>query len=389
MNYHPKLMFVAMFFFSFTSIASSKKLTCETVLAMTEELERDGYSASDPSMQEALLKVAKFAEEDVTVLITGETGTGKEVIANLLHLYNKKRKERHFVVVDGTTVQGDTAISELFGHEIGAFTGAVKRSAGLMASASGGTVFIDEAADLTPQVQGMLLRFANEEADKRMIRAVGSDAHRTVNVRLVIATNRDLGELVAAGKFRSDLYYRLNVARIDLKPLRDRPNEILPIAQKLLQKYSHKYRRSLTKFSDSAQLGLRSYSWPGNIRQLAGVIERSVLLSESEKETLDKKDLNFDDEKFFSSKVSVLDLAGKPGTDRLLEKITAIAYRDAYIRGNRMQNAAAEILGMSARSFNYWWNKDRAEFPDLFPVEIFGPLPTGEVEPEVELKRAG
>jgi len=216
------------------------------------------------------------------VLITGETGTGKDVIARAIH-YNSSRKDGAFVVADCSSLTESLLESELFGHVRGAFTGAVKDRKGLAESARGGTLFLDEISTISPQLQGSLLRLIQE----REIRPVGSDKTVTVDVRLIAATNRNLQELVSAGTFREDLFYRLSVFTITLPPLRDRREEIPLLTHHFMHRFAKEFEKPIDAITPQAMAVLEAHDWPGNVRELEHAVERAVLLTEGRTIDLD------------------------------------------------------------------------------------------------------
>jgi transcriptional regulator with GAF, ATPase, and Fis domain len=219
--------------------------------------------------------VARVAPTNSTVLITGETGTGKDVIARAIH-YNSARADGPFVVADCASLAESLLESELFGHVRGSFTGAVKDRKGLAETARGGTLFLDEIATISPQVQGSLLRLLQE----REIRPVGSDKPVTVDVRVVAATNRNLQELVDAGTFREDLFYRMSVFTNTLPPLRDRREEIPLLAHHFVQRFSEEFGKPIDSITPRAMAVLEAHEWPGNVRELQHAMERAVLLAD-------------------------------------------------------------------------------------------------------------
>ena len=213
----------------------------------------------------------------VTVLVRGETGTGKELIAKALH-YQCFEDFHPFVEINCNALPETLLESELFGYEKGAFTDAKTRKIGLFEAAQNGTIFLDEIGDISPAVQVKLLKALEE----KKIRRVGGTEEIPINCRIIAATNKDLQAAIAEGSFRSDLYYRLNVVTIQLPPLRDRGNDIVLIANHFLQQYAKEYDSPIKGFSDDATTMLRSYDWPGNIRELSHTIERIVLLSDGD-----------------------------------------------------------------------------------------------------------
>jgi formate hydrogenlyase transcriptional activator len=228
-------------------------------------------------MRQVLKQVAKVAPSDATVLILGETGTGKELIARALHR-RSKRAARTFIRVNCAAIPQSLIASELFGHEKGAFTGALQRRAGRFESADGGTLFLDEIGDLPMETQIALLRVLQEREFER----VGSNHPISVDVRLITATNRDLAAAVAAGTFRQDLFYRLNVVPIAVPPLRERAADIPLLVEYLVGRYAKAAGKRIRHINKQSLEQLTAYNWPGNIRELQNVVERAVILSETD-----------------------------------------------------------------------------------------------------------
>ncbi len=229
------------------------------------------------AMQNVFDMVAQVSRSDATVLIRGESGTGKELVAHAIH-YNSPRAERPFIKVNCAALPETVIESELFGHERGAFTGAVATRKGRFELANGGTIFLDEIGDLSPTTQIKLLRVLQE---KEFERVGGNDTIRT-NVRIITATNRNLEQLLDPGTFREDLYYRLNVFPIHIPPLRDRKSDILLLADHFVEKYSNQNAIPIRRISTPAIDLLMNYHWPGNVRELENCVERAVLLSVDE-----------------------------------------------------------------------------------------------------------
>jgi two-component system response regulator AtoC len=213
-------------------------------------------------------------QTDSTVLIQGESGTGKELFARAVH-YNSPRKEKPFIIADCTALTESLLESELFGHEKGAFTGAIKRKIGRFEQANGGTIFLDEIGDISPMAQLKLLRVLQEKKFER----VGGEETIEVDVRVAAATNKDLEKLMEEGKFREDLYYRLNVISIYMPPLRERKSDIPDLAKEFLDQFSKKNKKWVKGISDDAYKLLIDYNWPGNIRELENAMERAVVIS--------------------------------------------------------------------------------------------------------------
>src|SRR5437899_12635367 len=235
----------------------------------------DRIIGSSPALQKVLDVVKKVAKSNTTVLIRGETGTGKELIAGATH-HNSLRASRNFVKVNCAALQENLLESELFGHEKGAFTGADKQRIGRFEQADGGTLFLDEIGDMSPSTQAKILRVLQEHEFERL----GGTRTLRVDVRLITATNRDLPAMVQSGHFREVLYYRLNVVSIDMPPLRERKDDIVPLANAFIRKFSAELKKRIEGLEPEAQKMLMRYNWPGNIRELENAIEREMLLAE-------------------------------------------------------------------------------------------------------------
>jgi formate hydrogenlyase transcriptional activator len=243
----------------------------EEVRAARPPLEMSGEG---PEWTRTVALAEVVAAGGTTVLLLGETGTGKEVLARRIHAQSD-RAARAFVPVNCAALPDELVESELFGHEKGAFTGAIARKLGKFEIADGGTLFLDEIGDLPPDAQAKLLRVLQDSRVER----VGGTSPIAVNVRLIAATNRDLEQAIAAGTFRSDLFFRISVFPIELPPLRDRASDIPILAQHFLTGFAKKLGRPAARLSRAAQLRLRTYQWPGNVRELQNVMERAVILS--------------------------------------------------------------------------------------------------------------
>jgi two-component system, NtrC family, response regulator AtoC len=237
------------------------------------EIRRGGIVLSDPAMVDVHRIVRRVARTAVNVLILGETGVGKDVIASLLHELSP-RKDHPFLKLNCATFSESLLESELFGHEKGAFTGAVAVKAGLLENADGGTVFLDELGEMPLEVQAKLLRVI----EGKEVMRIGGVKSKPIDVRFVAATNRDLEERAARGAFRSDLFYRLDTVQIRVPPLRERPSEILPLAERFLAQASGQFGLGPLSFSPAAVAAIQAYAWPGNVRQLRNAVERAALL---------------------------------------------------------------------------------------------------------------
>jgi transcriptional regulator with GAF, ATPase, and Fis domain len=227
--------------------------------------------------------IVKVAPTDSTVLITGETGTGKELIARAIHKHSQ-RSGQAFISVNCASIPASLIASELFGHEKGAFTGAVQRRQGRFELAHSGTIFLDEAGDLPAEAQVALLRVLQE----RQFERVGGNQVLHTDVRVIAATNRDLGAAIDAGTFRSDLFYRLNVFPIEMPPLRERKEDIPLLVQYFVDRYARKAGKSIRGVNKKTLDLFQSYPWPGNIRELQNIIERSVIVCETENFSVDE-----------------------------------------------------------------------------------------------------
>jgi formate hydrogenlyase transcriptional activator len=242
---------------------------------------------SSEALAKVLRQVAKVAPSDSTVLILGETGTGKELIARAIHR-RSNRAEQAFIGVNCAAIPPSLIASELFGFEKGAFTGATQRRLGRFESANGGTIFLDEVGDLPPETQIALLRVLQE----REIERVGSNKPIPVDVRVLGATHRDLNALVAEGKFRQDLLYRLNVVPIEMPSLRERPADIPLLVEYFIDRFGKKIGKKFRTINKQTLRLFQAYGWPGNIRELQNVIERAVILSDGDTFSVDDTWLN-------------------------------------------------------------------------------------------------
>jgi len=250
-------------------------------LALREQIDRDSMFedivGSSEALRKVLRQVEKVASSDSTALILGETGTGKELIARAIHK-RSKRAERAFIGVNCAAIPPSLIASELFGHEKGAFTGAMQRRTGRFESANGGTIFLDEVGDLPAEIQITLLRVLQE----REIERVGSSRPIPIDVRVVAATHRDLDALVGEGKFRQDLLYRLNVVPIQMPPLRERAADIPLLVEYFIDRFGKRAGKKFRTIGKKFLKVVQAYSWPGNVRELQNIIERAVILSDDD-----------------------------------------------------------------------------------------------------------
>ncbi len=291
-----------------------------------------GLIGSSPLMQEVYGFLERIAPTDVTVLLEGETGTGKELAARAIHAHSR-RASNHFVVFDCGAVAPNLIESELFGHEKGAFTDAVKARQGSFELADNGTLFLDEIGELSLDLQPKLLRALDQREAKR----VGADKPMAVNVRVISATNKDLEKEVKAGRFREDLYYRLSVVRVNMPPLRKRKEDIETIAGQALAGISAEINKKITGLSPEAAAALTAYSWPGNVRELKNVLARASALSDSER--IEPKDL------FLTQGMKTTTLDGLSG--KTLEELEKAAIHATLksVSGNKTE--AAKMLGIA------------------------------------------
>jgi two-component system response regulator PilR (NtrC family) len=310
-----------------------------------------GIVGKSPGMKKILELIPRIAAATSNVLITGESGTGKELIAKAIHR-ESPRSTRPFVTVNCGSMPETLMESELFGHKKGAFTGASATRSGLFEAAHLGTLFLDEIAELTPTVQVKLLRAVQEKTFKM----VGGTEELSVDVRIISATNRELEQQVMDGKFREDLYYRLNVIHIHMPPLRKRADDIPLLAQHFLEKYSTQMGKDIKKISSFAQDILKDYNFPGNIRELENIIERSVALEASNIVLPDSLTLSSfkqtQEVKQFDTATPILPPEGMD-MEETLGRLEKDLLQQALARTRGAKQKAAELLGISFRSLRY------------------------------------
>ena len=320
-----------------------------------------GQSAA---MAQVFELVRKAARSEANILLLGESGTGKELVARAIHA-NSPRAAQAFVPVDCASLPEHLLESELFGHEKGAFTGAVRSKPGLMEVAHRGTLFLDEIAEMAPTLQAKLLRALQE----RQVRRVGGTALVDVDVRIVSATNRSLTEAIARGQFREELYYRINVIAIRLPPVRERAGDVELLAGAFLKRYG---QDRITKIDDAAMAALRSYRWPGNVREVQNVVERACALADGD--VITRRDLpdhvlssldaaSSADVGAGAELASARDLPLKDAKERWMGVLEAAYLRDALERHEGNISAAAKTAGIDRKTFHRLVNKYRIRSP--------------------------
>jgi DNA-binding NtrC family response regulator len=308
--------------------------------------EFDRIVGSSGALAKVLGVVRKVAKSNTTVLIRGETGTGKELIAGAIH-HNSLRAGRNFVRVNCAALQENLLESELFGHEKGAYTGADKQRIGRFEQADGGSLFLDEVGDMSANTQAKILRVLQEHEFERL----GGTRTLKVDVRMIAASNRSLSAMVASGHFREDLYYRLNVVSIEMPPLRERKDDIPALADSFVRRFAGELKRKMDGIRPDAMKLLLRYNWPGNIRELENSIERAVLLAEGAV-------IGLDDLRLGETTASGGDAGGPavvriPPTGIPLEEIERRALIEALKMSNWVQKDAADLLSISPRVINY------------------------------------
>jgi two-component system response regulator PilR (NtrC family) len=307
-----------------------------------------GIIGRSPRMVELYKLISRVAAVDSTILITGESGTGKELVARTIH-YNSPRTGKPFQAINCGALPEELLESELFGHVRGSFTGAVAHKAGLFEVAGGGTVFLDEVAEMSPRLQVKLLRFLQDH----VVRRVGGTEDIEVAVRIVAATNRDLKQLIHAGAFREDLFYRLNVITVEMPTLRERREDIPLLAEFFLTYYAARAGRGALRLTPEAMERLIAYDWPGNVRQLENVIERAAALATHE----EIRPELFPPELLRPPEAPPPPPREVPGGGMDLEAAVAefelALMRDALEKTGWSQTRAAELLGLNLRAFRY------------------------------------
>jgi two-component system response regulator AtoC len=309
--------------------------------SQTEQYDLNRIVGESPEMRAVKALLAKVAASPAsTVLLTGESGTGKDLAAKVIH-YMSARAGRPFVNITCSALPEPLLESELFGHERGAFTDARQQKRGLLESADGGTVFLDEIGEMVPALQAKLLRFLEEKTFKR----VGGTVDVRVDVRVIAATNRDLEEAVKQGKFREDLYYRLNVLPIALPPLRDHPSDIPLLVTYYVDRFNREFKKRVRGVSPEAMERLQRHSWPGNIRELRNVVERAVLLAERDILTPEQFPM-------FVARPAASGFELPPGGVNL-EELERDLVVQALARAGGNQTRAAALLGLNRDQIRY------------------------------------
>jgi two-component system response regulator PilR (NtrC family) len=312
-----------------------------------------GKSLSMASVSELIRQVA---DTRTNILITGESGTGKDLVARAIHSLSD-RKSRPFVVVNCGAIPENLLESELFGHVKGAFTGAISQKMGLFEVADGGTLFLDEVGELPHALQVKLLRALQEKTFKR----VGGTTDIHVDVRILSATNRELEEDVGSGRFREDLYYRLNVIEVKLPSLRERPEDIPPLLQHFIERFASEQRKAVREASSEVLAAFEGYAFPGNVRELENLVERAVTLTSTERIEID----SLPESVFRRGEPAVRSRIPEGGVDleSLLGDYERSLLREALERAGGVKKRAAALLGVSFRSFRYRLEKLGLEAP--------------------------
>ena len=306
----------------------------QKVVALREDLGRShldaDFSSGSSAMKRAIALARQAASSDATILLRGESGTGKSVLAKSIHAWSK-RAAMPFSVLSCPSLSPELLESELFGHVRGAFTGAIRDNPGRISSCNGGTLLLDEIGDLPLSLQPKLLRFVQEKEYER----IGDYMTRHADVRIIAATNIDLEKSVREGRFREDLYYRINVIQVEIPPLRERPDDVIALAERLLVFFGRSCHRMSLGFTDEAIHLLRHYSWPGNVRELRNVIERAVILCQT-----DRIDVNH-----LPENLRTMDTSVRIGDPIPLDKIEEEHIRRVLATTRSLQEAA-DILGI-------------------------------------------
>lgn len=318
--------------------------------------DRNQIVGGSTAMREVYDLIEQVAPARSTVLVTGESGTGKEVVARAIHFSSPRAESGQFVAVNCSNIPSELLESELFGHTKGAFTGAIAAKKGLFEVADEGSIFLDEITTIPPETQARLLRVIQE----REFTPLGDTQPRRVDVRIIAATNSDLSRMVKSGDFREDLFYRLNVINIHLPPLRNRREDILPLAQHFIAKYSQENGRSIsTQIAPTVLRSLESYPWPGNVRELETAIERAVIIARTDEVTMDclreeivNPDARSANQPGLAESATSLDIAGGISFYDEVSRFEIELIRRALELTNGHQSKAAKLLGMNNTTLN-------------------------------------
>jgi two-component system response regulator PilR (NtrC family) len=292
--------------------------------------------------------IAKLARGQAPVYISGDSGTGKELAARLIHDLGP-RASQPFVPVNCGAIPEQLMESEFFGHKKGSFTGAVQDKAGLFQAADGGTLFLDEVGDLPIPMQVKLLRAIQEKS----VRAVGTQAESKVNVRILSATHKDLMQLVEEGKFRQDLYYRLNVIELKIPALRERPEDIPILAERLCSNLASNMGIEAPKISDDGKKALQTYDFPGNVRELENILERALTLCDGQEITASDLAITQTSSPVSAASSATLPASEGESLDDYLQRIERTAILDALEKSGQNKTAAAKLLGITFRALRY------------------------------------
>jgi DNA-binding NtrC family response regulator len=318
----------------------SRKETASLRQQLTERYKFENIVGNSAEMQQVFKSIAQVAPSRATVLLSGESGTGKELVAAAVH-HRSTRASGPFVRLHCAALAESLLESELFGHERGAFTGAERRREGRFEQANSGTLFLDEISEISPSTQVKLLRVLQEREFER----VGGNQTVHVDVRVIAASNRDLADMVAKGKFREDLFYRLNVINIRLPPLRERAGDVIALAQHFLAKYAKENAKTVDRISDDALALISAYGWPGNVRELENVIERAVVLADSD--SIQPKHLP-------PELARVSERSGVPPIPgSSMDEVERYAILQTLEACGGSTSEAAEMLGISIRKIQY------------------------------------
>ncbi len=339
-----------------------KSLEEENRLLKTDLKTKYGFAniiGTSPRMAEVYGYIMSIARTKTNVLVTGESGTGKELVARAIHM-ESERKDGPFIAINCGAIPENLLESELFGHQKGSFTGAVANKSGLAEEADGGTLFLDEITELPLHLQVKLLRFIQE----RNFRKVGGTTDISVDIRLIAATNRDPEAEVKASRFREDLFYRLNVIRINLPPLRERKEDIPMLARYFIERYSREHGKNIKKISEEALKCLIAYDYSGNVRELENLMERAVTLETTETVTVEALPQALKERAGALQSLQAVPLAcgekgpeGAVDLEKTVEEFEKAIIMDALKKTGGVKKRAAELLGLSFRSMRYKLSK--------------------------------